>query len=182
MMRAKPLFPVLALCTALAVGLGGFAGCTSSEERAEAARGDLEAALEAYADGMSRAYAFTDPSALEAVAMPREIASVESNIARLAERGQRLAVDQKELTVEVMEMTSAGSALVNTLEVWDLRVMDLGSEREISRDENQESRVRYQLKKDDEGTWKVLWRQRVDDPGTRVLGGGDDAAPAGNGA
>ena len=81
-------------------------------------------------------------------------------------------VDQKELTIENLEAPGTGSAFVNTLEVWDIRVMDLGSEREISRDENQESRVRYQLKTDDEGNWKVLWRQREGDEGTPVLGGG----------
>lgn len=170
-MARHPLIRVFA-AVLLAAGLWTAVGCGPSEERVEADRQAIEEALERYATQLSQAYAFTDPSALEDVAMPREVASVESNIATLAEQGQRFVVDQKELTIENLEAPGTGSAFVNTLEVWDIRVMDLGSEREISRDENQESRVRYQLKTDDEGNWKVLWRQREGDEGTPVLGGG----------
>jgi hypothetical protein len=68
---------------------------------------------------------------------------------------------------------------VRTHEVWDIRVFALGAEQEISRDANQSSRVRYRLKKDDEGRWKVLWRQRLDDEGG---GAGTGAAAGGAGA
>lgn len=169
-MARHPLIRVFA-AVLLAAGLWALGGCGPSEERVEADRQAIEETLERYATQLSHAYAFTDPSALEEVAMPREVASVESNIAQMADEGRRIAADQKELTIENLEAPGTGTAFVNTLEVWDIRVMDLGSEREISRDENQESRVRYQLKTDGEGTWKVLWRQREGDEGTRVVGG-----------
>jgi hypothetical protein len=55
--------------------------------------------------------------------------------------------------------------------VWEIRVMDLGSERMISADRDQRNRVRYQLEKE-EGRWRVLWRQRIDDAAPGGGGGG----------
>lgn len=165
--RRSPL--VLAL---LAVLLA--AACGPSPEQVEADRGEIQDLLERYAAQLSHAYSFTDPSALAEVAMPREVASVENNIARLAADGRRIASHQKELTIEDLDVFQVGDAYVRTHEVWDIRVLALGVEEEISRDENQATRVRYRLKKDDEGQWKVLWRQRLDDEG----GVGGTGAPA----
>lgn len=153
--------------------------CERTPEQIEADRGEVEEILERYAAQLSQAYAFTDPTALEEVAMPREVASVENNIARMAQDGRRIAADQKELTIEDLDVFQVGDAYVRTHEVWDIRVFAIGAEQEISRDENQSSRVRYRLKKDDEGRWKVLWRQRLDDKGG---GAGTGAAAGGAGA
>ena len=186
---AAPSFPRLALAPAVvpAVALAlvlAVAACEPSAEKVAADRGEIEEMLERYAEQLSQAYAFTDPEALAEVAMPREVASVETNIARLAQDGRRIASHQKQMTIEDLDVFQVGDAYVRTHEVWDIRVMALGAEEEISRDENQASRVRYRLKKDDEGRWKVLWRQRLGDEGGGAGGigaGGADAADDGGG-
>ena len=161
-----------ALLLALLVALAMLGACKPSPQQVEAEKGEIRQTLGTYARQLSHAYAFADPSALAEVAMPREVASVENNIARMANDGRRIAADQKELTIEDLDVFQVGDAYVRTFEVWDIRVFAVGSEQEISRDENQESRVRYRLKKDDEGQWKVLWRQRLDDKGGMRSGAG----------
>jgi len=180
--RALPA-ALLVLAAALAAVLGA---CSPSPQRVAADRAEILATLETYGRQLSQAYAFADPSVLAEVAMPREVASVENNIARMANDGRRIAADQKELAIEDLDLFQIGDAYVRTFEVWDIRVLAVGSEQEISRDEAQESRVRYRMKKDDEGHWKVLWRQRLEDEGgggASPVAGGEAAGTAdGSGA
>jgi hypothetical protein len=166
MRRDVTVLGVLALVVA-----GLAAACRPAPEEVAADREEIRAMLEAYADRLSQAYAFTDASILEGIASQREIASVAGNIEILARDGQRLATDLEELQIEKIEMVDRGNAYVQTFEVWEIRVMDLGSERMISADRDQRNRVRYQLEKE-EGRWRVLWRQRIDDAAPGGGGGG----------
>jgi len=154
---------LLALGAALLLLLAALAACKPSPQEIAADRQAVETTLQEYGRLLGRAYAFTDPQELAPVATRREMASVENNIARVAEQGQRLVVDQKEMVLEDLNVFQPGNAYVVTFEVWEVRVLALGSEREISRDEKQQTRVRYRLKTDDAGVWKVVWRQRLEE-------------------
>lgn len=141
-----------------------FASCGPSQEELTAERQEVEETLQQYAELLSRAYAYSDASVLEPVATPREIASVENNIARMADQGRRFAADLQELTIEELNLFQANNAYVRTFEVWDIRVMATGAEREISRQDGQRSRVRYHVKRDDvDEPWRVVYRQRLDE-------------------
>ena len=152
--------------------LASLAACRPDEQEVAVEEEAIRAVIDRYADLLSQAYAFTDSSLLEPVASQRERAAVETNIRQLADRGTRIATDLKELEIEDIGMSDLDNAYVQTFELWEIRVMDLGSERVISVDPNQRNRVRYQLKRQD-GVWKVLWRQRLDEG----AGGGGAAAP-----
>lgn len=149
----------LVLCITVAL----LTSCAPSPEEEALDREEIAETLREYGRLLSRAYNFTDPSVLAPVAMPREVIQVESNIALLADQGQRIASHQQELVVEDVRRFQGSNAYVTTYEVWDLRLLDVGSEREISRDDDQQSRVRYHVKIGDDGGWKVVWRQRLDD-------------------
>jgi hypothetical protein len=173
----RPARPPRAAAAALAavavLAALALAACRPAAEEVAVEEEALRATIDRYADLLSQAYAFTDGSLLAPVASSREVAAVEANVRQLAERGQRIATDLKELEVEDIGMSDLDNAYVQTFEVWEIRVMDLGSERVISVDPNQRNRVRYQLKRLD-GEWKVLWRQRLDD--TRETRGGTGGA------
>lgn len=154
---------LLTLGAALLLLLAALAACKPSPQEIAAERQTVESTLQEYGRLLGRAYAFTDPQELAPVATRREMAAVENNIAVIAERGQRLAVDQKAVVLEDLNVFQPGNAYVVTFETWEVRVVALGSEREISRDESQKTRVRYRLKTDDDGVWKVVWRQRLEE-------------------
>jgi hypothetical protein len=154
-----------ALTVTFTVALLLASACGPSPEQATADREEIAAQLRAYGRLLSQAYAFSDGAPLAPVAMPREIASVERNIALLAADGRRIASDQKELVVEDVRHFQGVNAYVLTYEVWDLRVLAAGSDRELSREDNQQSRVRYHVKRNSDGVWQVVWRQRLEDAG-----------------
>jgi hypothetical protein len=156
--------------------LASLGGCRPAEEDVAVEEEAIRAVIDRYADLLSQAYAFTDSSLLEPVASQRERAAVEVNIRQLAEHGQRIATDLKEMQIEEIGMSDLDNAYVQTFELWDIRVMDLGSERVVSVDANQRNRVRYQLKRQD-GEWKVLWRQRLDEGASPGRGGAAGAPP-----
>jgi len=159
-----PQAPIRRLLAAVLVAAAALlAACAPSPEEEALDREVIAETLREYGRLLSLAYTFTDPELLAPVAMPREIAQVGNNIALLAEEGRRIASDQKELVVEDVRRFQGSNAYVTTYEVWDLRVLAIGAEREVSRDENQQSRVRYHVKIGDDGNWKVVWRQRLED-------------------
>lgn len=157
--------------------LAALAACRPAEEDVAVEEEAIRAVIARYADLLSQAYAFTDASLLEPVASQREQAAVEVNIRQLAQRGQRIATDLKEMQIEDIGMSDLDNAYVQTFELWEIRVMDLGSERVVSVDPNQRNRVRYQLKRQD-GVWRVLWRQRLDESGKPATGGAGPPAAA----
>jgi hypothetical protein len=172
---AHPLRAVaIAAVAALAV-VASLAACRPDVQEVAVEEEAIRAVIARYADLLSQAYAFTDSSLLEPVASQRERAAVETNVRQLADQGQRIATDLKDLQIEELRMSDLDNAYVQTFETWEIRVMDLGSERVISVDANQRNRVRYQLKRQD-GEWRVLWRQRTD-AGATPRAGGAAAAP-----
>lgn len=170
MSRSATPLSVAAVAVA-AVALLALAACRPAPEEVAVEEEALRTTIDRYADLLSQAYAFTDASLIAPVAAQREVAAVGANIQQLAGAGQRIATDLKELEIEDIDMSDLDNAYVRTFEVWEIRVMDLGSERVISVDPNQRNRVRYQLKRLD-GEWKVLWRQRLDDAGGGGAAGG----------
>lgn len=161
----------LPIAAALALLLAAAAGCRPQPEEIAVEEEAIQAALRTYASRLSQAYAFTDATLLESIASQREIAAVQRNVESLAAQGQRIATDLKEMSIEELTMSDLDHAHVQTFEVWEIRVMDLGSERVISVDPDQRNRVRYQLERE-AGEWRVLWRQRIDDRGGAGDGGG----------
>lgn len=169
--RATRGLPAAAVAAVAALALlATLAACRPAEEDVAVEEEAIRAVIDRYADLLSQAYAFTDSSLLEPVASQRERAAVEVNIRQLADRGQRIATDLKEMQIEEIGMSDLDNAYVQTFELWEIRVMDLGSERVVSVDPNQRNRVRYQLKRQD-GVWRVLWRQRLDESGAPATGG-----------
>ena len=174
--RATRGLPAAAVAAVAALALlAALAACRPAEEEVAVEEEAIRAVIARYADLLSQAYAFTDSSLLEPVASQRERAAVEANIRQLADRGQRIATDLKEMQIEEIGMSDLDNAYVQTFELWEIRVMDLGSERVVSVDPDQRNRVRYQLKRQD-GVWRVLWRQRLDEGG--ATGGASPPAAA----
>ncbi len=163
-LRRRPLRlrPLAAAAAAAMLVVLAAAACRPTPQEVAADKQEVRKVIEDYAARLSHAYAFTDASGLKQVASQREVASVQRNLGAMAARGQRLATDLKELEIEQLDMSDRNNAYVQTFEVWDIEVMDLGSERVISRDQAQRNRVRYQLKRQD-GRWRVLWRQRMEE-------------------
>lgn len=172
---ARPRRAAALAAAAALVLLAALGACRPAEEEVAIEEEAIRGVIDRYADLLSKAYAFTDSSLLEPVASQREQAAVEVNIRQLAERGQRIATDLKEMQIEDIGMSDLDNAYVQTFELWEIRVMDLGSERVVSVDPNQRNRVRYQLKRQD-GEWRVLWRQRLDEGGAPATGGAGPAA------
>jgi len=161
--------------------LATLAACGPSAEETEEDREAILEALETYNERLSQAYAFADPSVLEGIAATREINSVRTNIARVASEGKRIVSELEQLTIEDLNHYQASNAYVQTFEVWDIQVQAVGSDEVISRDRDQRSRVRYQVKREG-GEWTVVWRQRLDDTGAPSGGAAGPDAPAGEGA
>ncbi len=106
---------------------------------------------------MAEAYRKDDPSLLAEVATPREQARVRNAIAELARQGKSLRPTLKSLAVESIEPAGVMTAVVSTLEVWDLRVVAVGSEQTVSESLAQENHLTYNLV-EEHGKWLVLSR------------------------
>ncbi len=72
-----------------------------------------------------------------------------------------LVAEFKDLAIEDINVWSYSNAYVTTVETWDLRVYSTGSEQLLSQERSQRTRVKYQLKRSDEG-WLVLFRTIVE--------------------
>ena len=181
-LRLRSRRPRALLLLASLLPLAPLAACGPSGEEVQADREAILELLETYNERLSQAYAFADPEALEGIAATREINNVRSNIARLSAEGRRIVSELEELTIEELNHYQASNAYVQTFEVWDIQVQAVGSDEVISRDPEQRSRVRYQVKRED-GEWTVVWRQRIDDAGEPGgAAGPDDAAGGAEGA
>lgn len=151
MPRALPI----ALLLLLAVGAGA---CGPSPEQLQVDREEMRRTLEAYLPKLAEAYATGNVELLRGMAVEKELARVAKLVGELAEEGVVLAPDLKELTIEDVTLWSHNNAYVTTLEVWDVRKMVLGTDRQLSEVVDQPNRVRYQLKRRPEG-WEILYRE-----------------------
>lgn len=150
--------PLIALAlVALLVVLAPVACGPPSEEELRRVRDDIRAMLLEYLPKMADAYATGETEQLEPYAAPKEIAILEKNIRDLARQGRVVDTELEELTVEGLNLDRHVNAYVTTLEVWDVKVYAAGSENLLGEDDDQRSRVRYQLKRRD-GQWQLLSR------------------------
>jgi len=144
------------LLLALLPILGQLAGC-GPKEIPPAERAAIEKVLSTYADRMAEAYRDGDSKTLEGIATEREKVRVQRAISELAAQGRGLRPTLKSLVVETVEPAGHTSVEVGTLEVWDLTVVALGSESEVSQSLAQENHLSYSLVREN-GHWLVLSR------------------------
>jgi len=124
----------------------------SSEERAE-----LEAVIRTYTEKMAAAYQSGDASLILDVATERERRRIAISIAELEDEGRGLRPELQSLAIEAIDRSGNTSVTVSTLEVWNLRVVALGSERSVTEALAQENRLTYSLIREG-GQWRVLSR------------------------
>jgi len=141
----------------LVLALGLWVGCTGGREVAPDDRQAIEAVLRAYADSMAAAYQAGDAAGIASLATEREQQRLAISIRELADEGRALRPVLKSFVVESIERAGNASVAANTLEVWDLRVVALGTEQQVSESLDQENRLTYSLVRE-QGKWRVLSR------------------------
>lgn len=161
MIRRRPIrsFPPLALLLAALAAVA--AGCSPSAAQMEGDRDAVRELLEAYLPALSAAYATGDVSSLRGLAAEKEVLATEKRIVDIAREGRVVHPAFKDLTIEKLDVYQHSNAYVTTVERWDLQVFAAGSDRLLSEERDQVNRVRYQLKRNDDGSWRVLFRELV---------------------
>jgi hypothetical protein len=150
---------VTGLALVLAAGVL-VAGCQSDERTAEVERGAIEELLAEYLPLLAEAYRTGNVEVLRAVASEKELAAMSKQIGDLmSQEGRVVDPELESFTVEQIEVWNYSNAFVTTIEVWDLKVLASGTETVLSEVDDQRSRVKYQLKRRDEG-WQILSRIR----------------------
>ncbi len=132
--------------------------CAPPGENPEVDHGEIEQMLRDYLPKLGAAYAGQDPSVLEELAVPKEIARIRLRIDELADQGRIYEPEFQEVTVEDVSVWNYSNAFVSTLEVWDVRSFTVGSHVLVQESLSQKSRVKYQLKRKD-GSWVILYRE-----------------------
>lgn len=147
---------LLALSLALALLLAACGG--ASPEEAAADRDEIQAFLEDYLPRMAEAYRTGEVETLEPYTTQKERVAIANRVREMARQGQILAPELESVEVEDVTVWSAVNAFASTVEVWDVRILDTGTESVIREQVNQPNRVKYQLKRED-GQWRVFGRQ-----------------------
>lgn len=149
-----PLFILCLLVTTL-----GLAGCGgSTESKSQVQREEFEIFLADYLPRLGRAYAERNPSLLEDYAVAKELAKIEARTTELSAAGRVYVPELVQLTVEDFTIWNHSNAFVSTFEVWNIRSYTLGTEILLQESLGQKNRVKYQLKRKDDG-WVVLYRE-----------------------
>lgn len=149
------LFAVLLLPFALTMGCA-----RSTGEPNEADARAIHAVLEGYMGALAVAYRTGNVEALRPFAVEKEMAMVFKRVSYLMEQEGRVVESTlKRFEIEKSTVWNHSNAFATTMEVWDIRALASGSETVVSEALDQRNRVRYQLKRTDEG-WRVLYRQR----------------------
>ncbi|MEM9408214.1 MAG: transposase [Acidobacteriota bacterium] len=94
---------------------------------------------------------------LEDFAVEKEIASVRKRVNDLALGGRDLRPELVSVEVEDITVWNHSNAFVTTLEIWNLHIYATGTETVLSEELGQRNRVKYQIKRREEG-WQVLYR------------------------
>jgi hypothetical protein len=150
------ILPIL-LVAAIALALGA---CGADQRAAEVDRGEIEALLADYLPRLAEAYRTGDVEVLREVASEKELAAMTKQIGDLmSQEGRVIDPTLESFTVEDINVWNYSNAFVTTIEVWDLKVLASGTDQVLSEVEDQRSRVKYQLKRRDEG-WQILSRIR----------------------
>lgn len=154
-----PRFCAMGIClTALSLALFLTACEGSGQADEEVDKAEIQAVLEAYLPVLGKAYAESNPKLLEPWAVPKEQARIELRIAELEAQGQVYVPEFKTVTVENISVWNYSNAFVSTVEVWDVRALTLGSGMVVNESLDQRSRVKYQMKRKDDG-WAILYRE-----------------------
>lgn len=141
------------------LGLLLLTGCGAEGPASEEVdKAEIQSVLEAYLPVLGEAYAKRDPSLIEPWAVPKERARIQLRIDELEARGQVYEPSFKTVTVENVSVWNYSNAFVTTVEVWDVRAFTLGTHMVVNESLDQRSRVKYQLKRKDDG-WSVLYRE-----------------------
>ena len=147
---------------ALSLLLLAAAACGGGTEQVDPeVRQEIEALLEAYGPKLGQAYSQNDPSVLEGLAAPREIAAIEKRMRDIQLEGRRLEPTFRSVTIEDLQVWGYANAYVTTQEVWDVRTYATGVDEQLTEQIGERNRVKYQLKKID-GDWMVLFRTILD--------------------
>jgi hypothetical protein len=158
--RASPLLHCRGVTRrgiAVLLALTPFAFACNQRSVAEADRRGIEATLRSYAEAMAEAYRQGDPQPLAPLATERELQRVRISIEELEVEGRALRPTLRSLSIESIDRAGRTSYAVQTLEVWDLRVVALGTEQTVSDSPAQENRLWYTLLREN-GDWRVLSR------------------------
>ncbi len=132
--------------------------CARSPEQQAADRGEIEELLAEYLPVLARAYSEQNALLIEKWAAPKEVARVNQLIEELASRGSVLRPVFHQVTVEDAQIWNNSNAFVTTVESWDVERFATGTDRSLGREAGQTNRVKYQLKREDGGSWRVLYR------------------------
>lgn len=134
-------------------------GCDSSGGGGEEVdKAEIQKVLDEYLPVLGQAYAERNPKLLEPWAVPKEQARIQLRIEELEARGQVYEPGFKSVTVENVSVWNYSNAFVTTVEVWDVKAFTLGTHMLVNESLDQRSRVKYQLKRKDEG-WSILYRE-----------------------
>ncbi|MCP3962685.1 MAG: DUF4101 domain-containing protein [bacterium] len=134
------------------------AACGDAAVREEVDRQEIEQVLRDYLPRLGKAYATRDPSLLEGIAVPKEMARIQLRTEELTANGRLYEPEFKQMTVEDVSVWNYSNAYVSTLEVWDVRSYTLGTHLLINESLDQRNRVKYQFKRKGEG-WVILYRE-----------------------
>lgn len=147
-------FLLLLVAVSLVVACSGPAG----ESKTQVQREEFEIFLADYLPRLGKAYAERDPSLLEGMAVAKELAKIEARTTELSAAGRVYVPELVQLTVEDFTIWNHSNAFVSTFEVWDVRSYTVGTDILLQESLGQRNRVKYQLKRRDEG-WVVLYRE-----------------------
>jgi hypothetical protein len=155
-MRTRPGWALAAVVpTVLSAALWA---CGPSAGEVQADRAEIEKILDAYLPALAHAYVSGNVDGLRPYAAEKEVLSTEKRIRDLLKGGREVHPDFKQLTIEKVTPFQHSNAYVTTVETWDIKVFAAGTDRLLSEEPGQISRVTYQLKRDRSG-WKILYRQ-----------------------
>ncbi len=137
-------------------------GCAPSDSGPSAEdQAEVRQLLEGYLPAMAEAYRTGNVEVLRPFAVEKEIATLYKRISDFMEQENRIVASTlKGFEVDEIKIWRHSNAVVDTTEIWDVRVLASGSETVLSEGLDQRDKVRYQLKRTDEG-WRVIYRERV---------------------
>jgi len=143
----------------MAIPLLSLTGCgAAAPPSQEVSQSEIQTMLEAYLPVLGQAYAERNPSLIEDFAVPKEQSRIQLRIDELTARGQIYEPIFKSVTVESVSVWNYSNAYASTVEVWDVSAYTVGSKQLVNQSLDQRSRVKYQLKRKDDG-WVVLYRE-----------------------
>jgi hypothetical protein len=124
----------------------------------EVERQQVEAAVRAYLDGLTRAYSELSVAPLEGLATGSEIADVRTILQTLASSGDRVEAHMRTIEFMNMEVFREVNATVTLVEVWDVVRFDAYTGREKGRNDSSVQSSIIQLRRI-EGRWMVTARR-----------------------